>query len=142
MIIDDERLADEWLNDDVTIKHNQRWWSHGMQYKKYKLFICDDDDVEIGAFCTYKSVNIKIQTKRGPKADTFLQKGCWIFRGQEMCLFSMQIAKSWTNNIYTLNWPQLNEIMLRTADHFKLSKVISVEASTPLFWIVILTRER
>lgn len=47
-----------------------------MRLKKYKLFIGDDEDVEIGAFCTYKSVKMKIQTKRGPKADTFLQKGC------------------------------------------------------------------
>ena len=65
-----------------------------MMLKKYKVIIGDVDDVEIEAFFTYKSVKIKIQTKRGPKADTFLQKGCWIFRGQEMCLFSMQIANT------------------------------------------------
>ena len=63
-----------------------------MMLKKYELFIGDDDDVEIGAFCTYKSVKNKIQTKRGSKAETFLQKGCWIFRGQKMRLFSIKKA--------------------------------------------------
>ena len=87
----------------------------------------------------------QIQTKRGHKEDTFLQKRCRIFWGQKVCLQkSTVMLKEWLTkrSSQTLNWPQVRDDVLKMEDHLRLSKVMKVEASRPCLWMVELTSPR